>query len=44
MKLHELKVPEGSKHSQKRLAEELIRLGRNSGKGEKGQNSDPAAA
>ncbi len=40
MKLHELKVPEGSKHSQKRLGRGTgSGLGRNSGKGEKGQNS-----
>ncbi|MFB0917887.1 MAG: 50S ribosomal protein L15 [Clostridiaceae bacterium] len=40
MKLHELKAPEGSRHSEKRLGRGTgSGLGRNSGKGEKGQNS-----
>ncbi len=40
MKLHELKSPEGSRKSRKRLGRGTgSGLGRNSGKGEKGQNS-----
>ncbi len=40
MKLHELKAPEGSRHSEKRVGRGTgSGLGRNSGKGEKGQNS-----
>jgi len=40
MKLHELKYPEGSKKAPKRVGRGTgSGLGRNSGKGEKGQNS-----
>ena len=40
MKLHELKPAEGSRHSKKRIGRGTgSGLGRNAGKGEKGQNS-----